>query len=213
MTDVRELLPLYALGILDPGEAGAVERAIASDPVLAAELVSLQDVAAQLIAAPPPQAPDEDVRIRLMASIGGGRFDRYATRMSGLFDVSVDRAREILALVERKASWAAPIPGIGVYLVHFAGGPKYATADCGFVKLAPGARFPLHTHLGEERTLVLAGTLHDRTTGRRLGPGDEMVHGPGETQHDIAAESEEVIGAVCADEGIELVGMPGRARH
>ena len=35
-------------------------------------------------------------------------------------DVTVDKARELLGLVERAASWENPLPGIG--LVHFAGG-------------------------------------------------------------------------------------------
>ena len=35
--DLRELLPLYALGILETDEASVVERAIASDAALAAE--------------------------------------------------------------------------------------------------------------------------------------------------------------------------------
>jgi putative transcriptional regulator len=212
MTDVRELLPLYALGILDAGEAAAVERAVAADPQLATELAALADVAAQLAAAPAPAIPDEDVELRLLASIGGGRFEHYAARMGDLFDVSVDRAREILALIERKASWEQPIPGIGVELVDFTGGPRCAGADCGFVRLAPGAAFPAHTHLGPERTLVLAGTLLDRTSGRRHGPGDEMVQGPGETQHDITAETEEVIYAALAVDGIQLAGTSGRAK-
>jgi len=213
MTDVRELLPLYALGILDPDEHDIVERAVAADPSLLAELVSLQDVAAQMIAAPSPVIPNEEVKIRLMASIGGGRFERYAARMGNLFDVSMDRAREILAMADRRASWVEPIPGIGVQLIHFGGGPKHHAADCGFVRLAPGAAFPPHTHLGEEHTLVLSGTLVDRTHGRTLGPGDEMVQGRGETPHDIAAGPDETIFVTLATDGIQLVGTSGRAQQ
>ena len=52
--------------------------------------------------------------------------------MASLFDVTVDRARELLGLIERPASWENPVPGIR--LVHFDGGPAYAAADCGFVR-------------------------------------------------------------------------------
>ncbi len=213
MSDARELLPLYALGILDSEEAALVERTIARDPVLAAELVSLQDVAAQMIAAPSPVEPNPDVKLQLMASIGGGRFEKYASRTAKLFDVSVERAQEILALAERKTSWVEPIPGIGITLIHFTGGQKYATADCGFVRIAAGATFPPHTHLGDEYTLVLAGTLIDHTNGRTLGPGDEVHLTKGETPHHISSGGDEVIILTLETEGIVLVGTTGRATH
>ncbi|HEU0033378.1 MAG TPA: zf-HC2 domain-containing protein, partial [Kofleriaceae bacterium] len=72
-SDVRELLPLYALGILDPDEAQAVERAVAADPGLAAELDAYQASTDALVA---PVEPSPDVKLRLLASVGGGRFER-----------------------------------------------------------------------------------------------------------------------------------------
>ena len=81
-----------------------------------------------------------------MASVGAGPLERFAARFAALFDVTVDRAREILGLIERAASWETPAPGVG--LVHFDGGPACAAADCGFVRLAPGTAFPFHTARG-----------------------------------------------------------------
>ena len=49
MSDIRELLPLHALGVLEADEAREVERAVAADPALAAELAAYRD-AASLIA-------------------------------------------------------------------------------------------------------------------------------------------------------------------
>src|SRR5262249_10191622 len=132
-TDIRELLPLHALDLLDADEAKSVERAVAADPVLAAELAAHRDAAHQLAAAPPPVAPSPDVYDQLVASIGGGRFERFAARCAKIFDVTVDRARELLGLVERAASWENPVPGVG--LIHFDGGPACATADCGFIRI------------------------------------------------------------------------------
>jgi putative transcriptional regulator len=198
MSDVRELLPLHALGVLDADEAKAVEQAVAADPALAAELAAYRDAAA-LVAA--PVAPPPDVKARLLASAGGGRFERFATRFAQLFDVTVDKARELLGLIERPASWEAPVPGIG--LVHFAGGPACAAADCGFIRIAPGCTFPWHTHRGEEVSIILSGTLRDHT-GRLLHPGDELVQAAG-TQHDISAEGDaDVIFAARAFNGIEV---------
>ena len=147
--DVRELLPLYALGILDADEAGAVERAVASDAALAAELASYLQTAHAIGSAIQPVAPSPEVKDRLMASVGGGRFEAFAARMARMYDVTVERGRELLGLIERAASWIPQVvPGLD--FVDFEGGPATAGADCGFVRLAPGAVFPPHTHLGEE---------------------------------------------------------------
>jgi anti-sigma factor RsiW len=204
MADLRELLPLYALGILEPDEAERVERAVAGDPELARELTSYRDATSDLIV---PVAPAPEVKARLLASVGAGRFERFADRMAQLFDVTVDRARELLGLIERPASWEPGIPGIS--LVHFDGGPAYAAADCGYIRLAPGAVFPLHGHRGEEVSLILAGQLRD-STGRVLSPGDELVQAEG-TSHDLTCLGDtDCIFAARAMNGIEIGGAPVR---
>ncbi|MBA3392815.1 MAG: cupin domain-containing protein [Deltaproteobacteria bacterium] len=204
MTDVRELLPLYALGILEADEATIVDQAIAKDAALAAELAGYQSAAAQLIV---PESPGPEVKARLLASVGGGRFEQRTSRMASLFDVSVDRARELLGLIERPASWTQEMPGIA--LVHFDGGAAYAAADCGFIRLEPGAVFPSHRHVGDEVTVVLQGTLRD-SSGRMLQPGDELVQAAG-SQHELVCEgSEPCIFAARAMDGIEIGGVSVR---
>ncbi|MEO8706478.1 MAG: cupin domain-containing protein [Kofleriaceae bacterium] len=203
-TDVRELLPLYALGILESDEATVVERALAADPALARELASYRDATSDLVA---PIAPSPEVKLRLLASIGGSRYDQYSAKMAKLFDVTVDRAREFLGLIERKASWELPMPGIG--LVHFDGGPAFATADCGFIRLQPGTTFPPHTHVGEEVSVVLTGQIRT-DDGRVLGPGDELVQSDRSTHHITCIGDEECIFATRATEGIEIAGAPVR---
>lgn len=205
MTNVRDLLPLHTLGLLEPNKAAAVEQALAADPALAAELAQLEDAAQLMIA---PVTPSPDVAVRLRASIGDGPFERFAARMATLFDVTVDRARELLGLIERPASWTPELPGVA--LVHFSGGPAYAAADCGFIRLAPGAVFPAHRHLGEEASLVLQGSLRDGATGRILGVGDELVQATGST-HELRCEgSADCIFAARAIHGIEVGGAPAR---
>jgi putative transcriptional regulator len=155
-----------------------------------------------------PIAPSPEVHERLMASLGGGRFERFSNRMASLFDVGVDRARELLGLIERPASWEAAGPGVG--LVHFDGGPAYAGADCGFVRLAPGAAFPVHSHAGEEVSLILAGTLKDRLTGRTYAAGDELVEAEGSEHDVIATDDAEVLYAARAINGLIVAGAPAR---
>lgn len=201
IVDVRDLLPLYALGVLDADEARAVERAVAGDPALAVELAAFQQAAEQLVV---PVAPSAEVKTRLLASVGGGRFEVFSSRMGAMFDVSVERARELLGLIERTASWETAMPGIA--LVHFDGGPACASADCGFIRIAPGKTFPLHTHRGEELSLILAGKVRERSTGRLLGVGDELVMAVG-SAHDLTVEGDEDgIFAARAFDGIEIAG-------
>ena len=203
--DVKELLPLYALGALDADEAAIVERAIARDPSLAAELESCRDTIGDLGRLIAPIEPGPEVLNRLMASVGAGRFEKLSSRMASLFDVTVERAREILGLIERPASWELAAPGIG--LVHFDGGAPFAAADCGFVRIDPGATFPLHTHRGEEVSLILSGRLRD-ADGRILAPGEELVHSEGSAHHLTADGDEPCVFAARAMNGIEIAGMP-----
>lgn len=204
--DIHELLPLYALGILSPEECAIVDAAVAKDPALAAELASFSDATSQLIE---PVAPAPEVKARLLASVGGGQYETYSSRMAKLFDVDVDRAREFLGLAERAASWE-PQAVPGIHLVHFEGGPAYAAADCGFVRLADGAMFPPHDHLGEEVSLILSGSLRVIENGgeRILVAGDELVQPEGTSHHLVGVG--ECIFATRAVNGISIGGVPVR---
>ena len=187
MSHVRELLPAYALGALEGDEASRVERALAEDPVLAAELDALLEAGADLVAALPPEAPDPAVRARLLASVEG-RFARFAARFAQLFDVTLERARDLLAMADVPSAWEAG-PGPGSALLHFAAGPRYASADAGFVRLAPGMTFPWHRHHGHEHCLVLAGEAVDSMCGT-MRPGDEAT-ADGGTEHEFRTVGDE----------------------
>jgi anti-sigma factor ChrR (cupin superfamily) len=120
-----------------------------------------------------------------------------------MLDVTVDRARELLGLIERKASWVNPVPG--VHLVHFEGGPAYAAADCGFVRIEPGCAFPTHTHRGEEVSIVLEGSMRD-IDGKVVSAGDELVQTDG-SEHHLVAGPEGVLYVARAMNGIEIAGQ------
>lgn len=203
--DIRELLPLYALGVLEPDELASVERAIARDPALAAELVAYEDTAHQLAV---PVEPSPAVRSRLLASIGGGPLERFAQRLGALFDLTLDRTREVLGLIERPASWETQVPGIA--LVHFDGGPAFAAADCGFIRLAPGAIFPFHKHLGDEACVVLEGAVYDPTNDRLISAGEDYVQAAGSEHALINKGSVDCVFAARAMHGIEVAGAPAR---
>lgn len=185
MTAIRDLLPAYALGALDDHEAELVVRAAAADRALAAELDLLIEAGGELGLLAAPVAPAAAVRARLLESTRGSeRFARFVDRFAELFDVAADRARELLGLIDQPAAWRRG-PSANSWLVHFAGGPRLATADTGFVKLVRGERFAWHRHRGDEHCLVLQGTAQDSRSGT-LQVGDEGVL-PAGSEHDVVA--------------------------
>jgi anti-sigma factor ChrR (cupin superfamily) len=71
-----------------------------------------------------------------------------------------------------------PVPGIRMKLLALNRVAGYAAL---LLDVAPGTRFPAHSHTGDEECLVLSGSLF--TCGRRLAAGD-FVHADAETDHD-----------------------------
>jgi hypothetical protein len=151
--------------------------------------------------------PSPEVKVRLLASSGAGRFSAFAAPIATVFEVTVDRAHELLGLIERSASWQTKIPGVAA--IAFSGGPALTGAECVFLRIAPGATFPMHAHIGEESTLVLAGRVRDVTHDRTFAPGDSWRLAAG-TRHELVGElsgdasdsDEPCICAVCARDGI-----------
>jgi putative transcriptional regulator len=184
MSDLRDLLPLHALGLLDADESARVEQAVAADPALRRELDAYREAAAAVGAGLPYLEPSRAVWDRLLHSVGGGRFERFAMPFARLFDVSLHRARELLGWIDDPARWEPFHPGAS--LIHFTAGPACAGADTGFVKVAAGATFPHHHHGGEEVTLVLQGAGRDHV-GRVIRAGDRWVEDAG-SQHEFTAE-------------------------
>lgn len=175
------------------------EASASDDPQLAEALSAL---------VPPAKAPPQLLRERLLATVARPRL-RYAPlfkKLTELFDLD---ETELAALFERAATstaWIdAPIPG--TRLMHLQGGARVAAADNGLVRLAAGARFPSHRHLGLERVLVLDGGYRDEQDGRLYLAGDwhEMQAG---TSHAYTALPErELLFAVSLVAGVEVEGF------
>lgn len=191
-----ELLAAHALGALSADEAVAVERALDGDAALREELAELLATTAELAAVPAAAATTGSsvaaVRARLFEAAerprAPGLFERFGERFAAIFDVTMARARELIGLVDDPLAWE-PGPGPGSWLIHFEAGPACAGADTGFVKLAPGVRFPWHRHDGHEHSLILAGAGDDTLNGRSM-PGDEPT-ADGATEHEFTALGDE----------------------
>lgn len=183
-SDESNLLAEYALGTLDdPNEIVRAKQLIADDREHAAELAELHTSLTQLAFALDPVAPKPGLRDRLLASTRAGRFDRFADKLAELFDVSAERAKQLLALIDDPDQWQ-PGPCPGSALIHFSAGPACAGADTGFVRVRPGVQFAWHQHKGEETTLVLQGRCVD-SDGASYAAGDVFVNQT-DTQHDFS---------------------------
>lgn len=158
----------------------------------------------------PPRSPSATLRQRLLDAAAGPdeRYAPFSERLARLFDVSLERARELLTAITDPGFWQDVIAP-GVALVHLEGGPRVATADVGLVRVDAGARFPTHHHLGEENTLLLQGESID-DEGRRNRAGDSIRLTTGTTHAFVAGPDEDLIYAVVVD-GVDIPGI-GRTR-
>jgi hypothetical protein len=203
---VIDLLPELALGALPESDRISVKRHVEDCADCAGELDAINETLAELLLGLEPVAPDPAVLERVMTSCERGRFARFADAIARIFDVTAERARELLASIDDAAAWeAGPCPGTN--LIHFEAGPACAGADTGFVRVEPGLRFPWHAHLGEETNLVLQSscTDSDGTTYRR---GDSFVN-PSGSEHDFTAApgDSDFIYAVRVFDGVDWTGQ------
>jgi putative transcriptional regulator len=188
---IVEVLPEYALGMLEGAEARAVEEAVAADPALAAELRAWQETAAQLALALPPLPVTERTWADLEAQLTRpGRFAAFTSRVARALEVGEDVARRLLDGIDLASSWVAgPSPSSRLY--HIEPGPTILAVGgiAGFVQVDAGAAFPHHKHLGAEHVLVLQGGFTD-ADGRDYVAGDDSHMAEG-TEHAFVAHAGE----------------------
>jgi len=204
---IDDLLPEYAAGILPAELEAEVESHLQRCAACVHELHALEDVYAQIPLALPAPPPPPQLRARLLRSVGDeGRFARFIAQVGAMLDVGADRARDLLALIDRAASWQdGPA---GTRLIHLAVGPRVAHANCGFLRLRAGGHFPHHRHLGVEHVLVLQGGLID-SSGRTVHAGEEEL-APAGSEHSFTALADvDLIFLVVLETGLEMAGSWG----
>jgi putative transcriptional regulator len=183
------LLPEYALGMLAGDEARAVTDAVAADASLADELRAWQETASQLALALPPVS----LPARIWSDIEGHLtrprpFAAFVARVAHALQVGEDVARRLLDRMDAATSWVAgPSPTSRLY--HIEPGPPILAVGgiAGFVRVAPGAVFPRHKHLGAEHVLVLQGGFRDED-GRDYREGQDS-HMPAGSEHELVAHA------------------------
>lgn len=129
---------------------------------------------------------------RLLSRARGGRLSYFEEEVARLFDVSLEAAR---ALLERAARGDFPEQlAPGVHFIPVVGGPRVATAMTTLVRIAPGATFPQHPHLGHEEVRVLEGGYRD-SSGREVWRGEVQEMDKGTEHHFVAFDD---VGCLCA---------------
>jgi putative transcriptional regulator len=165
-----------------------------------ADLLDEQGLGAEPVAAPPA------LRSAVLGTVAAAtKLSGFTERLSAFFDLARGPAGELIREASGAADgWESPPVLPGVRLFHLTGGPRVAAADCGLVRIEPGARFPRHRHAGDEWSFVLAGEAEEEETGARWIPGD-LVHRTSGTAHAYRVVSPEpLVFAVVLYGGLQL---------
>jgi hypothetical protein len=199
---IRERLPEYVMDLLPPAEMAALTEIIEADPALRGEADQLRMALTTVVDELPPMEPSPQVRRRVMDAAGSvERFGPFVAQLSQIVQLSREKMREVLALIDQASFWVQGLPG--VELAHFDAAPALAGADAGFIRMEAGASFPRHRHLvGREITFVLQGSLLDGD--RAYGPG-EIVEHASDTVHAIAAGHDQPLLIMVVHHGIQPV--------
>jgi hypothetical protein len=148
-----------------------------------------------------PEAPPERLRRQLFDSIAGAaRFRPFAAAVRRIFDLTESAWADVARRIDEATGWKRDIPGAAYF--HFQPGAACAGAESGVVRVAPGALFPRHRHLGHEITFVLDGLLLDR--GGAYGPGS-VVEAEAGSEHDYRAGAGRDLLILSLHRGIEFL--------
>ncbi|MFP2904978.1 cupin domain-containing protein [Pyxidicoccus sp. 3LFB2] len=174
MEHLDDILPEWALGTLDAPARDAAERHLAECARCRAEAARLRPAREGLTALVVPVEPPPQVLARVMEQMEGpGRLARFADRLAVFFDVTRERALEVLAAVSDPSAWM-PGPVAGSELMPIATGPARPSVLAGILRLNSGVRYPRHTHHGREWNLVLEGGFRE-DDGHEVWPGEELM--------------------------------------
>jgi anti-sigma factor ChrR (cupin superfamily) len=168
----HEQASLYALGALPTLERAAFEIELRAEPELRQMVRDLQRTAVLLALASPRLLPPQELRQRILR-----RIETVEDRPN-LVPPPQILTRFLFVGADDPAGWKQlPVPGASIKLLSVNRERGYAVL---LGRLAPGVRYPAHTHEGAEDLFILTGDLH--IGDRRLGPGD-FHHSEAGTTH------------------------------
>jgi len=173
--EVCELASLHSLGLLEDEEAARWESHLGRCPVCAAEMRACAETAARVLlaeaekvlAALPESQPPRRVKENLMRQIAAASPSTAGSPQSLILRAGEGRWRKILPGIEVKALFVDPV----------------AKTVTSLVRVAVGAIYPAHIHMGVEHLYVLDGDIvfEDHT----LSSGDYEMR-PANSKHSSA---------------------------
>jgi len=151
----------YVMGTLSAAERAAVERAAASDPVLAKEIDTLSAQLSPLLLDAPEVEPPAYIFDRIKQKIAASAQPQNAPAGSRTVRATEGRWEPICPGIERKTLWHDREKGRITFLI----------------RAQPGAEFPAHQHDDDEEAYMLSGDL--AFDDLVLGAGDYHLARPG----------------------------------
>lgn len=175
---IREALPLYALGLLDSDEARTVTEHLESGcEACVRELKELREVAGEVPYAYHAVKPHPRVREKLLASIAGPQSASAAPKVKPGLEQPLPG---VFVLKRDAGEWkSTPYEGVTVKILYFDKATKHITS---LLKLEPGARYPAHRHAADEQCLVIEGDARLGPVGVSKGDFEFAVAG---TEHGV----------------------------
>jgi len=199
---IDERIADLLLGDVSDEERVALRAHVAACARCAAELMQAADAFAALALALPAESPPPSLRARLLDEARPPRLVAMVDKLASLFDVSHARARALLERLDDATAWApGPVPSSWVMMAQ--GGPRLAGAFCGFVKMGPSVRWPVHKHLGREHMLVLEGGFR-QDDGVEVHPGQVHIMEEGTSHGFTIFDDETCVSAAVVVGGVEF---------
>ncbi|MDC0712909.1 cupin domain-containing protein [Stigmatella sp. ncwal1] len=211
MNHLDDILPDLLLGTLSPEGQRTAEQHLSTCELCRAEVARLSASLDRLASLAVPTDPPPGVLDRIVGEMEGpGRFHRFVKEIAAFFDLSEAQAQRVLSDLDTPTSWV-PGPTQGIQMMPVEAGPAKAGMLAAFVRMRPGARFPLHTHLGREWNFVLEGGIQ-AGSGREFWPGETLEMGEG-SSHTFTALAGPACTAATLLDGVasfdEELGPPG----
>ncbi len=173
----------FAAGTVGEAHSILVASHLAMCPTCRATLRNAEGLGGGILESQPEQAVSDICRAATLASLDVVHAPKTSSKPKS--DLPLALARIVGDVSLSDIEWRKKAPGVAVFDVPLSKGSK---TKLKIVKLGKGRTMPEHGHGGEELTLILRGSYHDKMG--RFSPGD-VADLDAEIEHQPIIDSEE----------------------